>query len=326
MGCNLEPLLNIHERDFDDIARSRIAVDGTNLIFKYLTKIRKQDRMLKDKEGRPVSHLFGIFYFIINSLENHVQPIMVFDGMPIREKRVTPSWKIERLVNTWKWHYFYTTKENVKKGRELFKDLSFTFNYIIVETIELLKTMGIAVCRAPSDAEAQCARLVIEKKARATLSQDHDSLLFGSHYMIREFNFNTNTFKYYGLKETLKRHEITQEQLIDIALLIGTDFNPGIKGIGPKKGLKAIQTHGTIENFLAAKRLEIEWNPARIRNYFLHPITMKFTPLFHHPNLNAVAHFIGKRFSKSRLENGLKRLRKAAKNFHVVQTSISRFV
>ena len=41
---------------------------------------------------------------------------------------------------------------------------------------------------------------------------------------------------------------ITREGLVDLAMLVGTDFNDGIKGIGPKKALKLVQQHGAIEN------------------------------------------------------------------------------
>src|SRR2546429_7794984 len=49
----------------------------------------------------------------------------------------------------------------------------------------------------------------------------------------------------------LAHYNITREQLIDLAILIGTDFNEGIKGIGPKKALKLVSEFGSIENMPA---------------------------------------------------------------------------
>ena len=47
---------------------------------------------------------------------------------------------------------------------------------------------------------------------------------------------------------------ITRAQLIDLAILVGTDFNDGVKGIGPKKALKLVQEHGWIEEMPAEVR------------------------------------------------------------------------
>ena len=42
---------------------------------------------------------------------------------------------------------------------------------------------------------------------------------------------------------------ITGEQIIDIGILIGTDFNPdGFERIGPKTALKMIKEYGKLED------------------------------------------------------------------------------
>ena len=48
--------------------------------------------------------------------------------------------------------------------------------------------------------------------------------------------------------KTLSECGLTHEQLIDVGILIGTDFNPdGIKGLGPKTALKLIKQYGTLK-------------------------------------------------------------------------------
>jgi flap endonuclease-1 len=49
------------------------------------------------------------------------------------------------------------------------------------------------------------------------------------------------------LQPGLKALGITQEQLVDIAILIGTDFNDGVRGFGPKKSLQLIKKTGSLE-------------------------------------------------------------------------------
>jgi len=50
--------------------------------------------------------------------------------------------------------------------------------------------------------------------------------------------------EFYDLEKNLKKLNISRKELIIIAILCGTDFNPGgIKGIGPKKALKLVKEY-----------------------------------------------------------------------------------
>jgi flap endonuclease-1 len=52
------------------------------------------------------------------------------------------------------------------------------------------------------------------------------------------------------LDETLESIGMTRNQLVDVALLVGTDYNPGIAGIGPKTAVKLVAEEGTLEAVL----------------------------------------------------------------------------
>ncbi len=55
--------------------------------------------------------------------------------------------------------------------------------------------------------------------------------------------------------------------------MIGTDFHPGIRGIGPKTGLKLIKEFNTIEAICAAKDKEVPLRLDEIREIFHnHPV------------------------------------------------------
>jgi flap endonuclease-1 len=59
-------------------------------------------------------------------------------------------------------------------------------------------------------------------------------------------------------------------QLIDIAILLGTDLNPeGVEGIGPQRALRLIQEVGSIEK-VPIRNYSMD-EILRIRNYFLNP-------------------------------------------------------
>jgi flap endonuclease-1 len=72
------------------------------------------------------------------------------------------------------------------------------------------------------------------------------------------------------LDETLSEIELSREQLVDLAILVGTDFNPGVKGIGAKTAKKLLIKHGSLENVMKEKEIEIE-NFQEIRDIFLSP-------------------------------------------------------
>jgi len=70
------------------------------------------------------------------------------------------------------------------------------------------------------------------------------------------------------LDEVLSENELTRAQLIDLAIMIGTDFHPGIRGIGPKTGMKLIKAHGTIEAICEAKEKDVPERLDEIRAIF----------------------------------------------------------
>ena len=86
---------------------------------------------------------------------------------------------------------------------------------------------------------------------------------------------------------------------MDVAILMGTDFNQGIDGIGPKKGLKLLQECGNAEKALEkiGKRIE---NLEEIRSLFLdHPVD-DFTPEWKSPDIESTISFLCENYSFNR--------------------------
>ena len=117
----------------------------------------------------------------------------------------------------------------------------------------------------------------------AAVSKDYDALLFGTPRLVRfltisgrEFlpsqgAFRAITPEMIDSDQMLKALEITREQLIDLAILVGTDFNPGVKGIGPKKALALVRRHGSIDQMAEDLRVELGEAVAAIRELYLEP-------------------------------------------------------
>jgi flap endonuclease-1 len=120
------------------------------------------------------------------------------------------------------------------------------------------------------------------------------------------------------LSNVLKECGVTYEQLIDVGILIGTDFNPdGIKGLGPKTALKLVKEHGTLENALPhLKNAEFPAEPQRIREIFLHPkVTDSYGLEWKEPDVEGIVNFLcrEKDFSEDRVRKTLEKMQEGAK-------------
>ena len=122
---------------------------------------------------------------------------------------------------------------------------------------------------APAEGEAQCAHMTRQGAVDYAGTEDYDALLFGAPLTLRQLT-STGDPELMDFEATLEKHGLTWEQLVDAAILIGTDFNEGISGIGPKTAIKLLQEHGDLWGALEARDEHIE-GADRLRNLFLDP-------------------------------------------------------
>lgn len=118
----------------------------------------------------------------------------------------------------------------------------------------------------------------------------------------------------------LKILGITLEQLIEVGILIGTDYNPdGVEGVGPKTALQLIKTYGSLEKVLRVlPKARFPEDPMKIKEYFLKPPVIDIDRIeWREPDKNAIIQILVKDhdFSLDRVENALKRLEKAYREF-----------
>ncbi len=300
-------------------------------------KIRKLGKILYDSNGDPAAHIIGFFYFIINLMERQIRPIFVFDGYPPREKREKSPIKIQRLVAAWK--YYKTQAKHPAERRSLYEDPLFLYDKIISELQNFVRLMGCPVVRGISEGEAQGAWLVREGNAYGMISRDQDSLLFGCPRVYKEFNFKTESCIYYDLNAHLQRWGITHRQLVDIAILIGTDFNEGIKGVGPKTALQLIRKYGQLEDIPKERIFPINkgeenyryqdfpFDIDRLRSLFLKPPIIKIKPSFQAPNTKYLRYFLRKKgWGLQRIDRGISRLKLAFRRLPYKQASLFTYI
>jgi flap endonuclease-1 len=163
----------------------------------------------------------------------------------------------------------------------------------LAECRTLLGLLGVPHMVAPGESDAQCAHLVRTGHAWAAVTQDWDIALFGSPRAIRNLTSSrTRTPELLDLEAALSAAGLTHGQLVDVAILIGTDYNEGIPGVGPVKALTLIRRHGDLRRALAALGKSIP-RVEEVRGVFLdHPLDRRFRPTFRRPDAAKAAEFL----------------------------------
>ena len=326
MGVDIGELFKKEKITFNDLRDRIIAIDAYNVLHQFLSIIRQRDGTpLKDSKGRITSHLSGLFYRTANMVEARIRPVYVFDGEPHLLKAKTIQQRKERKEQAEKEWKEAIEKGDLKTARIKAQQTSRVTDEIIEQSEALLTALGIPYIHAPSEGEAQASYMVKKGDAYAVGSQDFDCLLFNAPVLVRNLTSSgkrklPNKQSYakvspelIRLKSGLKSLNIIQKQLIDMAILIGTDFNDGIKGIGPKKSLQLIKKSGNIENILAtlgdANAPTFE-EIKKIRQIFLSPkVTDNYLLKWNPPDNDAVIHILCDKhhFSHERVEPFLKK-------------------
>ncbi|MGQ9542955.1 MAG: flap endonuclease-1 [Candidatus Bathyarchaeia archaeon] len=326
MGVDLGQIVEKRKISFDELNGKSVAVDCYNALYQFLATIRGESgEPLMDKSGRVTSHLSGLFYRTINLMERGIWVAYVFDGEPPAMKEVELKRRMRIKEEAVVKYEEAMRRGAVEEARRYAQMTSRLKDDMVEDAKRLLDSIGIPWIQAPSEGEAQAAHMVIKNDLWAVASQDYDSLLFGAPRLVRNLTI-TGKRKLPGkdvyidvdlelleLDKILGGLGITRGQMIDLAILLGTDYNPeGFKGVGPKTALKLIKERGDLIN--AVKNLPATGNLEsllRIRELFIKPrITDDYKLEWRRPNVEATINFLcgEKDFSEKRVRNALDRV------------------
>lgn len=274
MGLQFKDLVVKKEISIKELKGKILAVDSMNLLYQFLTTIRSADGSpLTDAKGRVTSHLIGLFSRTTSLMEEGLKLVFVFDGK-------APEIKLK----TWEKRSAVKKEANLKlKEAERLGDIEAMKKYasrtavlskeMLEEAKEVIRALGLPIVQAPSEGEAQAAYLARKGDAYASVSQDYDNLIFNSPRLIRNLSIEGRRKKagklgyekvnpeIIELKDVLSNLGINLDQLIVLAILMGTDYDPGgIKGIGPKTALKMVkEMDGKGINDFQAIFDKVEW-------------------------------------------------------------------
>ena len=326
MGVQLTKIIKKKELATESLRGRVLVIDAFNILYQFLTTIRARDGTpLTNSKGDTTSHLIGLFARTTNLMSQGLKLAFVFDGQAPDLKKKERERRQEVKKDAQARFDAAKASEDVDEMRRYASRTVKLTTEMITEAKKLLEALGIPIIQAPSEGEAQAAYMVKKGDAYAVVSQDADALLFGAPRVIKNLGVSgrkkkTNTLAYeknnpelITLADTLKELSLTQEQLITLAVLTGTDFAPGgVKGLGPKKALKLV-TENKLEDI---ERLS-EWDAHQevafqevLSVFYNMPTTDDYELRWHTPNEEAIKELLVNKheFAPERVDRALEKL------------------
>jgi flap endonuclease-1 len=288
MAVDLSTLVSKRKIVLDELNGKTIAIDAYNVLYQFISIIRGPDGTpLSDSHGNVTSHLSGFFYRTIELTTYGIKPIYVFDGIPSILKQKTINARMKRREEAHAAWKEAMEKGNLEEAKTHAQASTRMTKEIVNSAKTLLGLMGIPCLNAPSEGEAQASHMCKQDLVYAAGSQDYDTMLFGSPRVIRNLTISgkrklprkdiyiTVEPEIMTFKDTLDTLGLNQKQLIWIGMMLGTDYNEGVKGIGPKTALKVVKASGSLDDVVKYVRekskQEFEVNPEELEKMFLEP-------------------------------------------------------
>ena len=321
MGVNIKELVNFEEISWEQLEGKIIGVDASLTLYQFLTSIRQRDGTpLMDKQGNITSHLVGLFSRVTALMEKGLKLCFVFDGKPPELKSEQNRLRKERKEEAKGKFEQAKEKGEEKEMLKYARQVTYLNSEMVEEAKELISALGLPVIQAPSEAEAQCAHMCKKKLVWAVGSQDFDTLIFGSPRMVRNLTISTKKKTSSGayvpylpevveLSLVLNELGLDRDQLIVLAILIGTDYNPkGVLGIGPKKALDLVQSGKKFEEIFKDLEVDFDWKEIfdTIKNMPVKGVELEWKEM----DVGKLREILIERhdFSQDRFDNAIKKL------------------
>lgn len=331
MGVKLGDIIPetaVEKTSLKKLSGRSIAIDAYNILYQFIATIRGPDgRALMDRRGRVTSHLSGLFFRTVNFLQEGLKPVYVFDGRPPEMKRETVERRASARREAGRMYAEALESGDLDAARRYAQRAASLERYMVESAVDLLKAMGVPCVMAPAEGEAQAAYMAAKGSVYASGSQDMDSLLFGSPRLVRNLSIvgrrklpRRNEYvevepEIIHLDKLLADLGISRDQLIDVGLLVGTDYSPQVRGVGPKTALKIVKEHGSLEKAVEAGVVEVDFDYEAVRQLFRSPqVSDDYRVEFRDLSEERVVELLVEEFdfSRERVKKALEELRQAA--------------
>jgi flap endonuclease-1 len=323
-NADLRQLAALESVSFDDLGGSVVAVDAHNWLYRYLTTTVKftRDGAYTTSDGAEVANLIGVVQGLPKFFEHDLTPVFVFDGRVTdlkddeieerREQRERYEQQLEEAKEAGDATRIATLQSRTQRLTDTIHET----------TRGLLERLDVPVVEAPAEGEAQAAYMARKGDVDYVGTEDYDALLLGAPLTLRQLTSKGDP-ELMDFEATLERHELTWEQLVDVAILMGTDFNEGISGVGPKTAVKLVREHGDLWGALDARDAYVEHADV-IRELFLTPdVTDDYSfDLELNPDVDAAREYVTEEWevAADEVERGFERIEES-----LVQTGLDKW-
>jgi flap endonuclease-1 len=259
------------------------AVDADNLVWSFVTAMAGTGQLPAAPDGRSNAHLLGLLSRLQLYAKWGLRTCWVFDGAQPQLKEATLIARAERIEAA------RAAGDNYQAGVGVDED-------DLGECKRLLSALGVPWIDAPGESDAQCAHLVQAAHAWGAVTQDWDIALFGAPRALRNLTTSaTRTPELLDLDAALAAAGLTRRQLVDAAILIGTDYNEGVPGVGPVKAVTLVKRHQDLKGALKALGVAIPHADEVQALYFDHPVDKAWTPKWGKPKEKALLALLAQR-------------------------------
>ncbi len=251
----LFPAKEVSDHDFTGMV---CAIDGTVWLHQFLkvTSVHHDPAsnrlVLIDKTCQLINHLRGFLYRTLNLLQKQIWPVFVFDGASETKERNQLS-KAElhnKYLQARSIHAAAVKDGAIPLAKAIGQRMDFAYPIANMESRLILQYLGMPVIVAPGEGEAQCAWLQRKGIVDFIVTKDADALLYGAEWVVKNLAVKQRIVEQYNLKDVLHSLGITRERLVDLAILVGTDYHPGVPGFGARTALKFVKAYGCIEDII----------------------------------------------------------------------------
>ena len=229
----------------------KIAIDASILIYKSLSNVRKDNAYLTNKEGKVVSHIFGLFHKVIQFLSFGIEPIFVFDGKPPEEKKEVLMERNKKVTES---KLLMDKTEDNEEKKKIEKSTIRIKKEHIDDLKQLFTLMGISYVHPNCEAETYAAHLCKKKIVYGVYSEDMDTLAFGSPYLIRNCIDKSikrkDAISVFSLEKLLQGFEMNYEQFVELCILSGCDYCGTIPRIGNVRAFSGMQKFSNATDFI----------------------------------------------------------------------------
>lgn len=285
MGVNLTPIIVKDKVPLNVFRGKSLAVEANNMLYQFLSVIRLDSGIpLQDSKGRSTSDLGDLVFRSTRLICDYdIKLVFVFDGeLPKLKLEELKRRSLIRFEAKKEWEKAVASGDRKRAFSKAVTSTRLTRD-MVEDAKKLLRLLGIPYVESPGEGKAQAAHMAEMGRVWAANSIDYDSILFGAPRLARHVTISGSKYlqskrisrklvpEIIYLAKFLDTLRINQEQLIDLAILVGTDYNMGVRGIGPKTALRLIREHRCLERLPSEIGGQIPDNIEEIRKLFKEP-------------------------------------------------------